>query len=157
MQWHARSAEDTEAAGARLARSRPATEVLSVVYLVGDLGAGKTTLARGFLRACGVIGPVRSPTYTLLEAYEMPAVSIVHLDLYRLLDPQELEALGLREWARPRHVWLIEWPDRGEGRLPVADLSVTMTAGAADHEINVTAGSAFGETWLRALQVGSAR
>jgi tRNA threonylcarbamoyladenosine biosynthesis protein TsaE len=150
MRWHAQTAEDTEAVGGRLALARSlAADSLAVIYLVGDLGAGKTTLARGFLRACGVTGPVRSPTYTLLEAYEMPAVSVLHLDLYRLLDPTELEALGVREWARPGYVWLVEWPDRGAGRLPPPDLSVTLTAGPAGHEINAIAGSALGESWLR--------
>ena len=74
-------------------------------------------------------GPVKSPTYTLVEMYETPTVSIVHLDLYRLLDPEELEPLGLREFARPGYIWLIEWPDRGTGRLPFPDLSVTLSGG----------------------------
>src|SRR5215475_14743118 len=101
MHWHTQSAADTEDAGAQLARSRPGGNSLFVIYLLGDLGAGKTTLARGFLRAAGVTSVVRSPTYTLMEAYELPGVSILHLDLYRLLDPAELEPLGLRDWARP--------------------------------------------------------
>jgi len=151
MHWHAQTAEDTEAIGGRFARARPAGDALSVIYLIGDLGAGKTTFARGFLRACAVSGAVRSPTYTLLEVYEQPNIFVLHLDLYRLLDPAELEALGLREWATPKHVWLVEWPDRGEGRLPGPDLSVNMTAGSSSHEINATAGSALGESWLQAL------
>src|SRR5512144_1151837 len=123
LHWQTKTADDTEAFGARLARARPKENALATVHLSGDLGAGKTTLARGFLRAAGVTGPVRSPTYTLIEVYETPAVSVVHLDLYRLLDPSELEPLGLREWARPGYVWLIEWPERGEGRLPCPDLT----------------------------------
>src|SRR5262245_17529340 len=113
LRWTAKTAEDTEAFGARLATTRPPGNALAVVHLSGDLGAGKTTLARGFLRACGVTSSVRSPTYTLVEVYETPAISVVHLDLYRLIDPSELEPLGLREWALPGYVWLIEWPDRG--------------------------------------------
>jgi tRNA threonylcarbamoyladenosine biosynthesis protein TsaE len=84
--------------------------------------------------------------------YETPAVSVVHLDLYRLLDPTELEPLGLREWARPGHVWLIEWPDRAGDRLPFPDLSVALTGGESAHEINVTAASALGESWLSAVE-----
>jgi tRNA threonylcarbamoyladenosine biosynthesis protein TsaE len=152
MRWLAKTADDTEAFGGLLARLRPAGNALATVHLFGDLGAGKTTLARGFLRACGVSGPVRSPTYTLVELYETPTVSIVHLDLYRLLDPSELEQLGLREWASPTHVWLIEWPERGQGRLPFPDLSVTLTGGIDGHEINVNAASALGESWLSAVE-----
>jgi tRNA threonylcarbamoyl adenosine modification protein YjeE len=152
MRWLAKTADDTEAFGARLATSRPAGSALATVHLFGDLGAGKTTLARGFLRACGVSGPVRSPTYTLVELYETPTVSILHLDLYRLLEASELEALGLREWASPGHVWLIEWPERGQGRLPFPDLSVTLTGGMDGHEINVSATSALGKSWLSAVE-----
>src|SRR5258707_9772323 len=126
MLWFAKTADDTEAFGGRLATSRPSGNVLATIHLIGNLGAGKTTLARGFLRACGVSGPVRSPTYTLVELYETPTVSIVHLDLYRLLDPSELEALGLREWAVPGYIWLIVWPERRQGRVPFPDLAVTL-------------------------------
>ena len=152
LRWLAKTADDTEAFGGRLATSRPPSAGLATVHLFGDLGAGKTTLARGFLRACGVTGPVRSPTYTLVELYETATVSIVHLDLYRLLDPSELEALGLREWASPGHIWLIEWPERGQGRLPFPDLSVTLTGGMDGHEINVSAASALGESWLSLVE-----
>jgi tRNA threonylcarbamoyladenosine biosynthesis protein TsaE len=152
MRWLAKTADDTEAFGGRLAAAWPKRNALATVHLVGDLGAGKTTLARGFLRACGVTGPVRSPTYTLVEVYETTAVSIVHLDLYRLVDPAELEPLGLREYACPGYLWLIEWPDRGTGRLPFPDLSVTLTAGINGHEINVIAASALGESWLSPVE-----
>ncbi len=152
VRWLARTAEDTERFGGWLATSRPQGSALAVIYLQGDLGAGKTTFARGFLRACGVSGPVRSPTYTLMEVYETPKVSIVHADLYRLRDPSELEPLGLREWARPGYLWLIEWPDRGAGLLPVPDLSVTLRGGTDTHEINVNAASALGQAWLSAVE-----
>ncbi len=152
LRWTARTSEDTESFGGRLAIARPQGNALAVVYLEGDLGAGKTTFARGFLRACGVTGAVRSPTYTLIEVYETAAVSILHLDLYRLRDSSELEPLGLREWARPGHVWLIEWPDRGEGLLPFPDLRVSLSGGADRHEINVNATSALGKAWLSAVE-----
>jgi tRNA threonylcarbamoyladenosine biosynthesis protein TsaE len=84
----------------------------------------------------------------LVEVYETPTVSVIHLDLYRLLDPGELEPLGLREYALPGYIWLIEWPDRGSGRLPFPDLSVTLSGGMSGHEINVAALSALGESWL---------
>jgi tRNA threonylcarbamoyladenosine biosynthesis protein TsaE len=151
LRWLARTADETEAFGARLATARPHSHVLATIQLSGDLGAGKTTLARGFLRATGISGPVRSPTYTLVELYEVPEITVVHLDLYRLTDPAELEPLGLREWAVPGHVWLIEWPDRGGNRLPFPDLVVVLTGGENAHEINVTAPSALGQSWLSAV------
>lgn len=149
------SAEETEGFGARLARSRPPAESLGVIYLSGDLGAGKTTLTRGFLRELGVAGAVRSPTYTLVEIYTLVSVTALHLDLYRLSDAAELDNLGVREWARSGHLWLIEWPERGADRLPGADLVITLTAGEAGHDINVVARSALGATWLDRLSPNS--
>jgi tRNA threonylcarbamoyl adenosine modification protein YjeE len=148
----AKTTEETEAFGARLAAARPPGNAQATIYLSGDLGAGKTTLARGFLRACGITSAVRSPTYTLVEVYETPAVSVVHLDLYRLIDANELEPLGLREWARPGYVWLVEWPERAEDRLPFPDLSAVLTGGESAHEINVEPRSALGESWLSAVE-----
>lgn len=135
--------------GAALARSLPPDRSASaVLYLRGDLGAGKTTLARGFLRACGVTGAIRSPTYTLMEIYETPAVTVLHLDLYRVHDPEELESLGLRDWVRAGHVWLIEWPERGKGRLMGADLSATLTVQSAVHDVELTSHTDLGSAWL---------
>jgi tRNA threonylcarbamoyladenosine biosynthesis protein TsaE len=152
MQWNATTAEDTEALGGRLAETRPPGSQLTVVYLTGDLGAGKTTLARGFLRACGVTGPVRSPTYTLMEVYETQAFAVVHVDLYRLRDPAELETLGLREWARDGYVWLVEWPELGDGRLPSSDLLMQLSTSSSSHQIEATAGTPLGESWLHRLK-----
>ena len=109
MVVHTTQAEETEGLGAELAKARPGRDDLfGVVYLTGDLGAGKTTFARGFLRALGVAGAVRSPTYTLVEIYQTGTLTALHLDLYRLSDPAELDNLGLREWARSGHLWLID-------------------------------------------------
>jgi tRNA threonylcarbamoyladenosine biosynthesis protein TsaE len=122
-----------------------------VVYLRGDLGAGKTTLTRGLLRSLGVTGAVRSPTYTLVEIYEVGAPTALHLDLYRLNDPEELGNLGLREWATAGHLWLIEWPERGAGRIPEADLVITLTAGDDGHDIEVIPRSELGARWVERL------
>jgi tRNA threonylcarbamoyladenosine biosynthesis protein TsaE len=145
------TAAGTEGFGARLARSRPAAERLAVIYLTGDLGAGKTTLTRGFLRELGVTGPVRSPTYTLVEIYALGSLTALHLDLYRLSDAAELDNLGVREWARGGHLWLVEWPERGGERLPGADLVITLTAGQDGHDIDVVARTDPGAAWLQRL------
>jgi tRNA threonylcarbamoyladenosine biosynthesis protein TsaE len=95
-----------------------------VIALDGELGAGKTTLVSGILRAYGVTGPVRSPTYTLIEPYEAAGKRIYHLDLYRLVDPNEVEPLGIRDLLSEAPVLLIEWPSRAAGALPAFDLTI---------------------------------
>ncbi len=135
-----------------MARTRPdGLAPLAAVYLHGELGAGKTTLAQGFLRACGVAGPVRSPTYTLVQVYSLTALTVVHLDLYRLRGAEELEHLGLTEWALPGTVWIIEWPERGAGSLPPADLRVTLRLLSDVHEAQLHAETAAGDAWLNRL------
>ena len=131
-----RSAEDTAALGAAVARAlgdRPG----AVIYLQGPLGAGKTTLARGLLRALGVEGTVRSPTYTLLEPYDAGGRTLVHLDLYRLRDPAELESLGLRDYPRERCWWVVEWPERAGSRLPEPDLRLVLDHDPAGRRVVV--------------------
>lgn len=125
------SAADATALGEAIAAAlaqRPG----GVIYLQGPLGAGKTTVARGLLRALGARGAIRSPTYTLLEPYELSGRTLVHLDLYRLADARELESLGLRDYPPEVCWWLVEWPERAAARLPGADLVVALAhAGAA--------------------------
>jgi len=150
----ARTEGETEALGAQLARARPPGQALAVIFLSGELGAGKTTLARGFLRACGFAGAVRSPTYTLVELYALHGLTIVHADLYRLRDPAELDTLGLRDWAQPGHLWLIEWPEQGAGHLPAPDLSIQLTIGRQAHALELAAHSELGRHWLQDLQRG---
>jgi tRNA threonylcarbamoyladenosine biosynthesis protein TsaE len=97
-----------------------------VVFLEGDLGAGKTTLARGLLRALGATGVLRSPTYTLVEPYELEGLQVLHADLYRLADPLEIENLGLFDDSRIASLRVIEWPERGTPLLPEPDLRVRL-------------------------------
>ena len=121
-------ARATEALGARLAGPLAAACAAAplVVHLEGPLGAGKTTLARGLLRGLGHEGRVRSPTFTLLEPYELSSCQVIHLDLYRLADPGELEYLGLVDMLAPGTVALVEWAARGGDRLPRADLRIAL-------------------------------
>jgi tRNA threonylcarbamoyladenosine biosynthesis protein TsaE len=149
---HTNTAQDTEDFGWQLACARRGADTsFAALYLSGELGSGKTTFARGFLRALGVATPVRSPTYTLLELYPLAAVTLLHVDLYRLREPSEVDSLGLREWAREGCVWLIEWPERAPGRLPPPDLQVNFTVGAAGHDIEVAPQTALGGAWLAQL------
>lgn len=132
--------------GTRLARRCP---VPTVIHLQGDLGTGKTTLARGFLRGLGFPGRVKSPTYTLLEPYELERCSVYHLDLYRLTSPEELEFLGARECLHSRAIWLVEWPDHGGDWLPAADLIVELQHSGEARLVRL---SPRGIEWERALR-----
>ena len=113
----------TLALGARLAHCLAPG---MTVYLEGGLGAGKTTLVRGLLRALGYAGRVKSPTYTLVESYAFSGFIVYHYDLYRLHDPREWEDAGFRDDVRDDALRLLEWPEKGRGRLPPADLRITL-------------------------------
>ena len=129
----------TEAVGAALGRALSQRRGL-VVFLRGGLGAGKTTLVRGWLRALGAAGPIRSPTYTLVEPYELQRCSVLHLDLYRLSGAAELEQLGLCDIPPEECLWLVEWPERGGGRLPSPALDLSLQVIDSGREISVEAG-----------------
>lgn len=141
-------AEATSALAARLAATQPAA---SVVHLQGEIGAGKTTLARAWLRALGVEGAIRSPTYTLVERYAIEGGELLHLDLYRLSAAAELDFLGLDELADRARLWLVEWPERGTGLLPAADLVVHLDIAGAGRVARMEARSAKGVTWISKL------
>jgi tRNA threonylcarbamoyladenosine biosynthesis protein TsaE len=122
-----------------------------VVYLQGDLGTGKTTLTRGLLTGLGHEGAARSPTYTLLEPYELADRRLYHLDLYRLGDPEELEYLGLRDLLAEDAIWMVEWPERGLGVLPPADLRISIAYAADGRQLRISAETASGHALLDAL------
>ncbi|MEZ0470386.1 tRNA (adenosine(37)-N6)-threonylcarbamoyltransferase complex ATPase subunit type 1 TsaE [Luteimonas salinilitoris] len=143
-----------EAATQALARALAATQPAhAVVHLRGDLGAGKSTLARAWLRALGVVGTVRSPTYTLVERYPLGAAGeALHLDLYRIGDAGELEFLGLDEV--PAALWLVEWPERGAGALPQPDLEVALEIAGPGRSARLLGRGPRGAAWLSAPVLG---
>ncbi|HEY6643424.1 tRNA (adenosine(37)-N6)-threonylcarbamoyltransferase complex ATPase subunit type 1 TsaE [Povalibacter sp.] len=125
-----------------------------VVAIQGELGAGKTTFVGGVLNALGIAGPARSPTYTLVEPYDVADRQVFHLDLYRLADPREVDALGVRDLLSVDSVLLIEWPERGEGMIPPADLDLSIGyCGDDQREITLHARGAVGRELLRQLPV----
>lgn len=141
----------TEAAGAALAACCPGG---LVVYLYGDLGAGKTTLVRGLLRGCGHAGAVKSPTYTLVESYLLSGREVFHFDLYRLADPEELEYLGIRDYSGSDALTLVEWPERGSGFLPAANLLLAIEYVPGGRQLCVTAVGRRGKTVMDCLRSG---
>jgi len=146
--------EHTERLGATLAGCRPPSPAAPlIVYLQGELGAGKTTLARGLLRALGVTGVVRSPSYTLLESYESAGLRLLHLDLYRLEGAKDLAVLGWREELSPGALFLIEWPERAAEALPPADLKLVLSILSVGRCARLEAMSESGAAWLAALRV----
>lgn len=143
------SPDDTAQLGAYLAQHLPPTPV--VLYLEGDLGAGKTSTARALLRELGVSGPVRSPTYTLIESYDTPQGNVAHLDLYRIADPEELEFLALDELAERARLWLVEWPQRGQGMLPAPDMVLRLSIEGEGRRAQLDAISSVGRQWRDAV------
>jgi tRNA threonylcarbamoyladenosine biosynthesis protein TsaE len=128
MQIYLDSTEATEQFGASLFSSLPMD---SIVFLQGDLGMGKTTLVRGFLRAAGYQGVVKSPTYTLVEEYSIGERQVFHFDLYRVVDPEELEWIGIRDYFSQGATCFVEWPDKGAGFLPEPTKVISLVA---EHE-----------------------
>lgn len=137
----------TDALGAALARTRPTP---AVVHLLGELGAGKSTLARALLRTLGVTGAIRSPTYTLVERYPLrDGGEAWHLDLYRIADAGELEYLGLD--TDEVVLWLVEWPEHGSAALPRPDLVVALAVEHAGRRVRLQADTPAGQAWLAAI------
>jgi tRNA threonylcarbamoyladenosine biosynthesis protein TsaE len=139
----------TESFGAGLAHCVPPG---TVIYLHGELGAGKTTLVRGFLQALGHNGAVKSPTYTLVEPYNLDGRSVYHFDLYRLGDPEELEFMGIRDYFDGSTITLVEWPQRGAGTLPPATLDITLEYQESGRQLQLLPADTVDSTFLSHLQ-----
>lgn len=140
--------EAMERFGQRLAQL---TQGLGILFLEGDLGAGKTTLSRGIIRGLGHVGPVKSPTFTLVEPYEIGTVRAFHFDLYRLVDPEELEYMGIRDYFDGDALCLIEWPQKGAGFLPKPDLTITISAAVVGRSLQILPQTERGEAWCAVL------
>jgi tRNA threonylcarbamoyladenosine biosynthesis protein TsaE len=141
----------TERLGAALAHAFCSRSTGAVVYLRGELGSGKTTCARSLLHALGVTATVRSPTYTLVDTYSTPGLSLAHVDLYRLRSSAEVEELGLRDLTGPNSLMLIEWPEQGGAAVPPADVDLELRYAGESRVASLRAVSEVGSRWLGKL------
>lgn len=124
---------------------------VGLIYICGDLGAGKTTFARGFMQGMGYCGRVKSPTYTLIEPYQVAERRVYHCDFYRIGQPQELHFIGIQEYINDQAICLIEWPERGAGVLPQPDLWLRLRVNDQGRQAVLESGSQRGTTWLEQL------
>jgi len=146
--------EQMRAIGAAFAAALSSVADAAVVFAIrGELGAGKTTLVGGLLNALGLRGPARSPTYTLIEPYELAERSVYHLDLYRLVDPSEVEGLGVRDLLAANAVLLIEWPEKGGAFMPAADIALAIDYAGTGRQLRVSPHSQVGRRLMGALAV----
>jgi tRNA threonylcarbamoyladenosine biosynthesis protein TsaE len=162
MEFNLPDSSVTEALGQALARSLPgavhtgavrteAAPTGAVLYLQGELGAGKTTCVRSLLRTLGVTGLVRSPTYTLVETYYLATLTCIHVDLYRLQSLTEVDELGLRDLVGPGSLIMVEWPEKGGVALPRADLDLTLRYAGEARQADLSAKTLLGTEWLENL------
>lgn len=153
MQFHLPTENDTDQLGFALAKS---VVPGIVIYLHGDLGAGKTALTRAMLKGLGYQGRVKSPTYTLMEPYpvqiEGKAAVAVHFDLYRMADPEEFLDAGFREYFNDEHICIVEWPEKGDKVLPTPDIHITLTVPDTGRHVELQSLSDNGDRCLDQLK-----
>ena len=148
ISWSLADEAETIAAGALISRAMSS----GVIFLHGNLGMGKTTLARGVIQSFGHEGAVKSPTYTLVEPYEFGDSKVYHFDLYRLGDPEELEYMGIRDYFENNALCLVEWSERGQGFLPAADLDLYLEPEGMGRKITMFARTELGQSTVQRLQ-----
>ena len=137
--------DDTKVLGEKIAECCSNLQHPFVIYLIGDLGVGKTTLAQNFIQYFG-FAKVKSPTYTLVESYQNENVDIHHFDCYRLTDPEELEYIGIREYLKPRSLQLIEWPELGKGALAKPDILIKLSGNGDSRNAKITFRTELGQS-----------
>jgi len=135
---------ETQALAISLAKCCSSLQDIFVIYLIGDLGTGKTTLAQSFIQFFG-FDRVKSPTYSLVESYQNESANIHHFDCYRLSDPEELDYIGIREYLSPGSIHLIEWPELGKGAIAKADISISLKGDHDARQINIQSHSDIGK------------
>ena len=135
---------ETQALATSLAKCCSSLQEVFVIYLIGDLGTGKTTLAQSFIQFFG-FNRVKSPTYSLVESYQNESANIHHFDCYRLSDPEELDYIGIREYLSPGSIQLIEWPELGKGAIAKADISISLKGDHDERQINIQSHSDIGK------------
>lgn len=140
---------ETIALGAKMASALSGGEI---IFLQGELGAGKTTFVRGLLNALGHFGNVKSPTYTLVEPYSITGLDVYHFDLYRINDPEELEAMGIRDYCDGKAICLFEWPEQGAEVLPEADITLLLSHISSGREVEIKSNSATGENIEKSIK-----
>ena len=138
--------------GAQLAAAIGAVNTPLLILMKGDLGAGKTTLSRGILQALGHQGAVKSPTYTLVEPYQLAIGKIYHFDLYRLTDPEELEHIGFSDYLSEAKLCIIEWPENGGGYIPQPDVLIDITQHTSGREVFLDSNTESGMQCINLLQ-----
>lgn len=144
--WQIPTAKEMEALGEALYKAILRCKLKGLkIYLSGSLGSGKTTFVRGFLRAMGHVGKVKSPTYTLVEPYELSEGNVFHFDLYRLEDPNELETMGVRDYFDNEAFCLVEWPEKAGKLLGAPDLAINIESMADDRTVKISAMSNRGQ------------
>ena len=142
-----------EEATLRAGRALGEVVLAGVIFLEGNLGMGKTTLTRGLIQGLGHQGAVKSPTYTLVEPYQLDGRQIYHFDLYRLSEPEELEYMGIRDYFDQAALCLVEWAERGEGMLPTPDLEIKLEPLEQGRKLSLSAMTAKGRDLLQHLPV----
>lgn len=147
--WNLADEEATLRAGKALGE----VVLAGVIFLEGNLGMGKTTLTRGLIQGLGHQGAVKSPTYTLVEPYQLDGRQIYHFDLYRLSEPEELEYMGIRDYFDQEALCLVEWAERGEGMLPTPDLEIKLEPLEQGRKLSLSAMTAKGRDLLQHLPV----